>query len=65
MSKPVFHSPASAGRVLNLTPQRIRQLCDDGQLECLRDVAGRRLIPADAVEEFLHRRTAVRNASAR
>jgi hypothetical protein len=28
-------------------------------------VAGRRLIPADAVEEFLHRRTAVRNASAR
>lgn len=39
-----LHSPATAGRLLGVSAERVRQLISEGRLKCLRDAAGRRII---------------------
>src|ERR671917_1644717 len=49
------YSPAQAARVLRVTPTRVRQLLQSGELEGERDAAGHWSIPARAVVERLDR----------
>jgi excisionase family DNA binding protein len=49
------YTPAEAARILRLSPTRVRQLLQDGELEGERDEAGHWLIPALAVHERLER----------
>ena len=53
MPKRVLHSPATAGRIVGVTPERIRQLCNAGTLRCVRDAAGRRFIPDSEIEKLI------------
>jgi len=50
-----YYSPAQAARVLRVTPTRVRQLLQAGELEGERDGAGHWSIPARAVVERLER----------
>ena len=50
-----FYSPAQAARVLGVTPTRVRQLLQAGELEGERDGAGHWSIPARAVVDRLDR----------
>lgn len=50
-----IYSPAQAARVLRVTPTRVRQLLQSGELEGERDVAGHWSIPARAVVDRLER----------
>jgi uncharacterized heparinase superfamily protein len=49
------YTPAQAALILRVTPTRVRQLLQDGELEGERDVAGHWLIPARVVHERLER----------
>ena len=44
-------------RRLGLGPERVRQLCDAGRLDHIRVAGGARLIPTEALERFVARRT--------
>ena len=50
-----FYSPAQAARVLGVTPTRVRQLLQAGELEGERDGADHWSIPASAVVDRLDR----------
>ena len=50
-----FYTPTEAALILHVTPTRVRQLLQDGELEGERDEAGHWLIPARAVHERLER----------
>src|SRR3712207_9331712 len=50
-----FYTPTEAALILRVTPTRVRQLLQDGELEGERDEAGHWLIPAGAVHERLER----------
>jgi excisionase family DNA binding protein len=50
-----YYSPAQAARVLRVTPTRVRQLLQAGELEGERDGAGHWSIPARAVVDRLDR----------
>ena len=50
-----YYSPAQAARVLRVTPTRVRQLLQAGELEGERDGAGHWSIPARAVRDRLER----------
>jgi hypothetical protein len=47
-----WHTTGTTGRAVGLTDQRIKQLCDAGLLQHIKDQAGRRLIPEDAVRRL-------------
>ena len=49
------YTPAQAALILRVTPTRVRQLLQDGELEGERDEAGHWLIPVRAVHERLER----------
>jgi excisionase family DNA binding protein len=49
------YTPSQAAHILRLTPTRVRQLLQAGELEGERDAAGHWLIPARAVHERLER----------
>ncbi len=44
--------PHQAAKILNVTPERVRQLCDTGRLPCERGTLGIRLISRGAVEQL-------------
>lgn len=44
--------PHEAAKILNVTPDRIRQLCDAGRLPAERGTLGIRLIQRGAVEQL-------------
>jgi hypothetical protein len=50
-----YYSPTQAARVLRVTPTRVRQLLQAGELEGERDAAGHWSIPARAVVDRLER----------
>ena len=50
-------SPSEAARLLHLSGQRVRELCDEGVLPCDRTPLGR-LIPLAAVERLALERAA-------
>jgi hypothetical protein len=50
-----YYTPMQAAHILRLTPTRVRQLLQGGELEGARDEAGHWLIPAGAVHERLER----------
>jgi excisionase family DNA binding protein len=50
-----FYTPTEAALILRVTPTRVRQLLQDGELEGERDEAGHWLTPARAVHERLER----------
>ncbi len=50
-----------AARRLALSPERIRELCDQGRLAHVRDASGRRLIPEAEIER-MHRDREARHA---
>ena len=50
-----------AARRLGLSSERVRQLCNAGELESFRFGPGWRLIPVEAVEELARARAARRN----
>jgi excisionase family DNA binding protein len=50
-----FYTPTEAALILRVTPTRVRQLLQDGELKGERDEAGHWLIPARAVHERLER----------
>src|SRR3712207_9520679 len=50
-----FYTPTEAALILRVTPTRVRQLLQSGELEGERDEAGHWLIPARAVHERLER----------
>ena len=50
-----FYTPTEAALILRVTPTRVRQLLQDGELEGERDEAGHWLIPARSVHERLER----------
>jgi excisionase family DNA binding protein len=50
-----FYTPAQAALILRVSPTRVRQLLQDGELEGERDEAGHWLIPARAVHDRLER----------
>ena len=52
-----FVTPAGAGRILDLTPCRVRQLIDEGRLPALKTPLGRLLSRAD-VTQFAEQRHA-------
>jgi hypothetical protein len=56
-------SPAQAARVLDLTPNRIRQLCDSGVLKVTRTPLGR-LLDAESVNALAAERALEREAKA-
>lgn len=45
-----------AARKAGLSTERLRQLCDQGRLEHIRDASGRRLIPGHILASFLAKR---------
>ena len=47
------YTPTEAALILRVSPTRVRQLLQDGELEGQRDAAGHWLIPASAVHERL------------
>jgi excisionase family DNA binding protein len=47
------YTPTEAALILRVSPTRVRQLLQDGELEGERDAAGHWLIPASAVHERL------------
>ncbi len=49
------YTPAQAALILRVSPTRVRQLLQDGELEGERDEAGHWLIPARAVHDRLER----------
>jgi excisionase family DNA binding protein len=49
------YTPTEAARVLRVSPTRVRQLLQDGELEGQRDEAGHWLVPAPVVHERLER----------
>jgi excisionase family DNA binding protein len=49
------YTPAEAALILGVTPTRVRQLLQEGEVEGARDEAGHWLIPARAVHERLER----------
>ena len=49
------YTPTEAARVLRVSPTRVRQLLQEGELEGQRDEAGHWLIPAPVVHERLER----------
>lgn len=51
-----MHSTGTAARLLGLSVARIQQL--DAELGTVRDLAGRRLIPAEAVDAMIAKRAA-------
>jgi FAD synthase len=53
MPEQVWHTPSTAGRAAGVTAERIRQLCNEGRLKCVRDALGRRLIPEVALRDLL------------
>ena len=53
---------SEAGRILNLTPQRVAQLVDSGKLPARR-VLGVRIIPRKAVEALAKERERKRKAA--
>jgi len=59
MSRRVFHSPSTAARLVGVTAERIRQLCDEGRVKCLKDVAGRRFIPDVEIRKLIADRAKV------
>jgi excisionase family DNA binding protein len=50
-----FYTPTEAALILRVTPTRVRQLLQDGELKGERDEAGHWAIPARAVHERLER----------
>jgi excisionase family DNA binding protein len=50
-----FYTPTEAALILRVTPTRVRQLLQDGELKGERDEAGHWLIPARSVHERLER----------
>jgi hypothetical protein len=50
-----YYTPMQAAHILRLTPTRVRQLLQSGELEGERDEAGHWLIPARVVHERLER----------
>jgi len=53
-----IHGVSSAAREIRRSEKTVRELFDSGRLRGIRDAAGRRLIPADAIQEFLAREKA-------
>jgi excisionase family DNA binding protein len=51
-----FLLPSAAARLLCLSSARVRELCDQGELEALRTPEGVRLIPRAAVEALAEKR---------
>jgi excisionase family DNA binding protein len=49
------YTPVQAAQILRVTPARIRQLLQGGELEGERDEAGHWRIPSRAVDEYLER----------
>ena len=49
------YTPVQAAQILHVTPTRIRQLLQGGELEGERDEAGHWRIPSRAVHEYLER----------
>jgi excisionase family DNA binding protein len=49
------YTPTEAALILRVSPTRVRQLLQDGELEGQRDAAGHWLIPARAVHQRLER----------
>ena len=50
-----YYTPLQAAHILRLTPARVRQLLQGGELEGERDEVGHWLIPAHVVHERLER----------
>ncbi len=48
--------PYQAAKLLDVTPERVRQLCDSGRLPCERGTLGIRLIDREAVERLAKER---------
>lgn len=57
--------PHQAARILKVTPERVRQLCDAGRIPCERGTLGIRLIPREAVERLARERQRERATAAR
>ena len=53
--------PSEAARVVGLSPQRIRQMADAGQLPCVRSPWGR-LVPAEAAIALAEKRRQAQDA---
>jgi excisionase family DNA binding protein len=49
------YTPTQAALILRVSPTRVRQLLQDGELEGVRDEAGHWLIPARVVHDRLER----------
>jgi hypothetical protein len=50
--------PAEAGRIISLSPARVKQLADAGVLDTIRMPDGTRLISRQSLEKFLEQRDA-------
>lgn len=51
-----LYPTGAASRELSLSPERVRQLCDAGELDFVRNAGGRRLIPASALRALREKR---------
>lgn len=49
-------TPGEAGKLLGVGPQRVRDLCDSGDLPSERTAGGMRLIPVEAVKALVEER---------
>ncbi len=56
MDNEVLVPTGIAAHRLNLSRERVLQLCDSGVLEYIRDASGRRLIPSREVERLRRER---------
>src|SRR5689334_15717947 len=56
MDEDIYLAPGEAARLLSLSPARVRQLVDEGQLAALRTGSGLRLIRKSEVERLVERR---------
>lgn len=54
-----------AAKVLGVTPERVRQLCDVGRLSCERGTMNIRLIPRASVEKLAEQRKRAQQRDAR
>ena len=55
MDTETLYPVGSVAREAGFSPEWIRRLCDRGDLACVRDAAGRRLIPEGALRQFVGR----------
>ena len=57
--------PHEVARMLGVTPERVRQLCNEGRLPAERGLFNTRLIPRQAVERLIEERSSRRAGAGR